>query len=211
MPQWIPQTLWLGQECFIIGGGDSLRGFDWELLKGKLTIGCNDAYIVNPTICVFGDAKEQWMQKHSSGLGRYVANGGFALTNQPRLVQRNPYSWLHTIGRRGSGLHKDALGWNNNTGALAINLALVLGAKKIYLLGYDLGIVPGGKANWYSDVVKPPNHALFAKFTRGFGQVEKDRKILFPNCEVVNVSDVSKLEVFPKVGFKQFWKERNKV
>ncbi|KKL08765.1 hypothetical protein LCGC14_2572580, partial [marine sediment metagenome] len=40
----LPDGAWKGQRCFIIGGGDSLRGFDFSKLKNELVIGINRAY-----------------------------------------------------------------------------------------------------------------------------------------------------------------------
>ena len=35
---------WTGHPCFIIGGGPSLKGFDFNLLEGRKTIGINRAF-----------------------------------------------------------------------------------------------------------------------------------------------------------------------
>ena len=35
---------WLDQRCFIVGGGESLRGFDFNTLKNEHTIGINKAF-----------------------------------------------------------------------------------------------------------------------------------------------------------------------
>ena len=51
MPEWKPEPIWKDQEAFIIGGGPSLRDFDWSLLRDKNTIGCNNAFRLGPDIC----------------------------------------------------------------------------------------------------------------------------------------------------------------
>ena len=40
----LPDKSWKGQRCFIIGGGESLKDFDFSKLKGELTIGINRAF-----------------------------------------------------------------------------------------------------------------------------------------------------------------------
>jgi len=77
MPVWQPTNDWQDQEVFIIGGGDSLRNFDWELLKEERTIGCNDAYKLGPEICkicIFGDVS--WFKENESELTKYSKEKG---------------------------------------------------------------------------------------------------------------------------------------
>ena len=40
-PNTLEDDTWKGRRCFIIGGGPSLRGFDFSSLKGELVIGVN--------------------------------------------------------------------------------------------------------------------------------------------------------------------------
>jgi len=37
----LPDNSWKDEDCYIIGGGPSLKRFNWSLLKGKKTIGIN--------------------------------------------------------------------------------------------------------------------------------------------------------------------------
>jgi hypothetical protein len=47
----LPDGSWEDQRCFIIGGGESLKGFDFSKLKNELVIGVNRAYeVVDCTI-----------------------------------------------------------------------------------------------------------------------------------------------------------------
>lgn len=47
---------WSGRRCWIIGGGPSLKGFDFNTLRGELTIGVNKAFLHHdPTIIFSGD------------------------------------------------------------------------------------------------------------------------------------------------------------
>ena len=40
----LPDDAWKGQRCFIIGGGESLKDFNFSKLKNELVIGVNRAY-----------------------------------------------------------------------------------------------------------------------------------------------------------------------
>lgn len=205
MPRWTPERVWDNQDVFIIGGGRSLKGFDWNLLKGENTIGCNDAFKHGNEICkicVFGDSK--WFKSSEQELARYK---GTVFTNSLQL-QRTRLSWLWTMPREFFGLHEDALGWNNNTGALAINLAVLLGAKRIFLLGFDMHLSRDGRPNWHDSRLEKPNASIYSKFLEGFKKLAADLKKKFPNVEVVNITDKSSLNSFPKIGVKEFWKGR---
>jgi len=206
MPRWIPEKIWNGQDVFIIGGGSSLERFDWNLLKNENTIGCNDAFRHGEEICkicIFGDIK--WFMSFERELAHYK---GIVFTNSSQL-QETKVPWLWTMTRRGMGLYKDALGWNGNTGASAINLALLLGAKRIFLLGFDMHLSQGNKANWHQNRLNKPNKNIYSKFLKGFGKLVVDLKKKFPDVQVINVTNDSSLDLFPKIDVDKFWKERS--
>ena len=78
--------------------------------------------------------------------------------------------------RRSRGLHFNALGWNYNTGAVAINLALLLGAAKINLLGFDMQLGKAGNSNWHENILDKPDKKVYSKFITGFNKVANDLK-----------------------------------
>ncbi len=207
MPRWTPEAKWQDQDVFIIGGGHSLEPFDFNLLKPELTIGCNTAYqygIEICKICFFGDSK--WWKEHKERLEQFK---GAVFTNVPQL-QKDTTPWLWIMGREQRGLSHTALGWNNNTGAGAVNLALLLGAKKVFLLGFDMHLSKNGKPNWHNQLLDKPNKNVYLKFIKGFGRLAKDLPEKFPGSEIFNVTDDSSLNLFPKIGVKKFWDERIK-
>ena len=112
--------------------------------------------------------------------------------------------------RKASGLAADALAWNANTGASAVNLALILGAKRVFLLGFDMHL-SNERQNWHENLLNKPDKAVYQKFIEGFGRLSKSLNKVFPGREIVNVTDNSSMNCFPKVNCKQFWDERKKV
>jgi len=204
MPKWKPEKIWDGEETFIIGGGDSLKNFNWNLLKPLLTIGCNDAYKLGSDICkicFFGDSN--WFEKHEQRLKAY---NGVVFTNSGKIMKQN-IPWVWSTMRKGIGLHQNAVGWNKNTGAAAVNLAMLLGAKTIFLLGFDMQLSKDGKSNWHENEVSKPNPKIYDKFITGFDHVNNGLS-KFPGVEVVNITDNSRLEFFPKIGVNEFWSRR---
>jgi len=206
MPLWKPVQTWLGQDVFIIGGGDSLRKFDFNILKDECVIGCNTAFTLGHEICdvcIFGDAT--WFAKWRHELVNYK---GTLFTNANQLAKSN-IPWLWHLSREMKGLHHNSLGWNKNTGASAINLALILGAKRIYLLGFDMKISKDNRPNWHnrSERAKPE---VYPKFLEMYPKVKADLDKKFPDREVINVNDDSMLDCFPTIGVKKFFMERKK-
>jgi len=213
MPFWTPNPIWKDQDVFIIGGGLSLEKFDWELLRPDrvFTIGCNDAYLRGPdicNICFFGDIK--WWKAHQRGLETYRESGkGSVFTHCPQLQSGKDHTpWLWKMNRESRGLHLDALAWNKNTGAGAVNLALLLGAKRVLLLGFDMHLI-GGRSNWHDNNLDKPNAAVYPRFLKGFERLAKDLPIKFPGCKIINITDDSSLDLFPKIGVKEFWSNYN--
>ena len=205
MPIWQPEEKWKGLEVFIIGGGPSLKEFDWDLLKPEMTIGCNTAFTLGEDvckICVFGDTN--WFDRFEKRLLNFK---GVVFTNLPNFLHTKK-PWIWTMKRKKIGLGVNELGWNANTGALAINLALILGAKIVNLLGFDMGLSDKQEPNWHTESIEKPDKDVYSKFIAAFENVERDRKKLFPNSRIVNVTNGSRLNVFPKVNFDVFWKGR---
>jgi hypothetical protein len=188
-------------DVYIIGGGPSLIGFDWNRLTNKLTLGCNDAYQLGPAICkacVFGDLK--WFAYHDEELAKFP-NPRF--TNEPSLYVHSP-DWLLCMRREGNGLHQNALGWNGNTGAVAINLALVLGAQRVFLLGYDMKAPSKNLVNWHVHNVSKPNMNSYERFKRGMESVKNNLPSVFPGREIINIGPDSDLDCFPKEPIDKF-------
>lgn len=213
MDKWVPTAIWEGDPCYIIGGGPSLKGFDWSVLQGRHVLGCNASMYLGVNtvpVMVFGDGL--FLNQHRDGLDSYAKAGGIVITNS-RLVNRidrkNPPQYLKVMKKEQRGLHHTALGWNNSTGACAINLALLFGADPIYLLGYDMQIDSEGKKNFHNYYSDKATAQVYERFMRGMADVARDLATKFPGRSVINLEDgTSALEVFPKESLKcHFLKE----
>lgn len=208
MPIWQPQEKWKDKEVFIIGGGPSLRKFDWELLKPELTIGCNTAFMLGSDICkvcVFGD--RNWFDVFEAKLVKFK---GAVFTNCVSLLHTK-HPWLWTMSRQQSGLSRTALGWSNNTGVVAINLAFLLGARCVYLLGFDMRRTVE-HSNWHNWIVNEAQVApkVYQLFQLEYKKVVQSWHTVFPDREIFNVTCSSALtpEYFPWLDPDDFWAAR---
>lgn len=185
-----------------------MRTFSWDRLLCECTIGCNTAFRLGEAICkicVFGDYT--WFKHFRKDLEGFH-NPIF--TNVSAL-DKVALPWLWTMKRKGSGLHRDTLGWNGNTGALAINLALLLGAKRIYLMGFDMHRIQD-KPNWHDEVIRPEatHQHVYDTFVRAFGVVVRDWHEKFSDREIYNLTTDSGLpdKLIPWIDPETFWKGR---
>lgn len=195
MPSWTPTQEWKGRTVFIIGGGPSLRTFDFARLFGHPTIGCNAAFKLGAdicNICFFSDAP--WFQRYYDELARFK---GRVVTHCEELRADEP--WLLKMERRVEGLHHDGLGFGCNSGCSAINLALLLGAKKVVLLGFDCkpGEDHSSKPNWHPYHTEVPNPEVFTNFNSGHEAIARDLPVKFPHATIVNATPGSALRCYP--------------
>lgn len=202
MPNWTPKPEWQDQDAIIVGGGASLCNFDFKCLTGKNTIGCNEAYQLGSSLIklvLFSDVS--FWEKNKDKLVKFE---GRVVTCSP-LVLTCPIPWLLQMRRIRDGLHEgNILGWNYSTGAAAVNLAVSLGATRIFLLGFDMGAQSTGRSHWHHAYENTTKVEAYRRFIRGFHNVAASLR-RYPQVEVINVTDGSSLlPAFPRMGFPMF-------
>ena len=148
----ITDGAWQGQPAFIIGGGSSLADFDFARLAGELTIGINAAIYLKPAPTIAYAADIRFMQMVEEE-GTWVSLPSLKVVHnvikgQGESGMLKPETMVNTyhlpIKRKG--------GWGRSivdggvecgavaasfSGAVCLNLADILGADPIYLLGFD--------------------------------------------------------------------------
>ena len=195
MPYWNPDTRWAGEDVYIIGGGPSLSGFQWERLRYKNTIGCNAAFRLGVDICkvvIFSDLK--WYHEFKEELAQFK---GDVFTHCDSL-HAEPVEWLKTYRREKRGLHKSALCFGGNTGCGAVNLALIMGARRVFLMGFDCTPPVNDKSHWHNWRIERPNLAVYPKFIEGWSSVHATLGSVFPGTQIINLNPDSGIPFFPK-------------
>jgi len=193
---------WQGRRCFIIGGGSSLRDFDWSLLDGELTIGINKALEkIEPTIMLSMDSR----------FYDWLINGELGEELKRKFENYKGYKvWLNTINHNfgedvylidsagekalTKSLH-DGLGHGSNSGYVALNLAMVLGANPIYLLGFDMkGDGQGKQSWWHGGYPVNQGEKVFNRMTECFEAAADE--IAARGFRVINMNEDSGLKCF---------------
>lgn len=136
---------WAGHRCFIMGGGPSLRGFDFSQLKGEKIIVINRAFEVCPFADIMFSMDNRfynWLVRGQlpGSLEKFMAFKGLKVWLE---VSNNSYHHgiYYVVGLPTDGIPyslKAGIYHGNHSGYGALQLALVLGAGPIYLLGYDM-------------------------------------------------------------------------
>ena len=201
---WKPSPIWQGQPAYLIGGGSSLLGFDFNLLRGHNTVGSNHAFELGSEIVshlVFADA--DWFHKVQHEVKEKYKG---TIVSLAPAINESYYPWIKKMQRIKEGLgFDDGLGWNYSSGAIAMNLALSLGASQLYLLGYDLHANAKGKTHWHNRYAGASSKDSFARFNKGFRAVKDGMAKRYPNVRVFNVTDgESGLKLWPNISFASF-------
>lgn len=104
--------------------------------------------------------------------------------------------------------------WNENSGAAALEFAIMSGAKKIYLFGFDMQNSPEGESRWHRVYqARDPkkysynNHPKYSKFFEGFKSIAVEAHDM--GVEIINASLASALDMFPKKSFYEAIHEIN--
>ena len=188
--------MWPEGECFILGGGPSLRDVKVEQLKNRRVIAVNNAYKLGDWIDVmfFGDCR--WLDEHRNALLNFA---GLKVTTCERHTSK---PGIKVVRRRNTpfGIFTDPgiLAWNLSSGASAINLAVHFGVKRIVLLGFDMR-KNGDQWNWHNDYAprRRSGEGPYPRFLGPFPHIARDLKQ--QDVECLDASPGSALDVFPQV------------
>lgn len=165
------------------------------------TIAVNDAVRLAPWADVLYSSDVPWWKRfHRSG--QTFAGLKYAASVGGRQL-RDDYPWpdvtvLKNTGIAGLETNPNGLKNYNNSGGAAINLAVHFGAKRIVLLGYDMGLGPNHRKHFHGDV---GNSSPYADFRRHIATMVEPLKAL--NVDVINCSRHTKLLCFPRMDLEQ--------
>ena len=147
---------WSDRPCFIVGGGPSLRGFEFSKLNSKHTIAVNRAQeYIYPTILFFMDNETFYQEVMGGHFGRMARE---RFINAPLKISLNitgamydhkVYSVPMSEKAAMTTDIRDGLFEGDNSGFAALNLAVCLRANPIYLLGFDMSSNGTGLQSWF--------------------------------------------------------------
>jgi len=101
---------------------------------------------------------------------------------------------LFNAGWEGLSLQQDEIITTHNSGGAAINVAVLIGAKRVVLVGYDMGPDDQGRAHFY-DKGAMSVHSQYRTFRKRIATMVQP--LMDAGVEVVNCSRRTALECFP--------------
>lgn len=200
----IPKGLWKNRRCFVVGGGPSLKGFDFDQLQGELTIGINRAFeIFSPTILFCVDIRVWgWIVRGEFGSDSTEKYNNF----KGRKVWVNTPSFIFPKDIATVELN-DLQPCGDNSGHAAINLAILLGANPIYLLGFDMKMDKKDQVRWHDGYPEKQPKTVYKGFVEA---LEKDTgRIKETGTTIINLTPSSALKCFKKSTIKAVLRKKH--
>lgn len=203
LPEWKVPKIWPDSSVVVIGGGPSVKNTDLSLLHPYRVIAVNNSYqLGNWDVLFFGD--ERWYYWHKQGIWDFP---GMVVTCNPH---NQKFKGVLYVKRDESkfGISEDnsKLRWNLNSGAAAINLAVLFGAKRIILVGFDMKHGKCGNSHWHGwhtqiQSRNPLDNKPYARHMESFPKIKEDADRL--GIEIINTCMDSAIEIFPKVELEK--------
>lgn len=208
----LPQGAWSGQRCFIVGGGPSARDFDFSLLRNELVIGINRAFeVCDPTILYAMDER-LWGWIETGQLGeecraRFRSFRGIrcwvVFNRNPSVPVDEAFFVRNVPGVPLSSNLADGVHSGTHSGYGALNLAILLGANPIYLIGYDMDKSKEKQKVWWHSGYPSDGQtsAVYDLFRGEFRENESTfRDLSAAGTRIVNLNPHSSLTLFDRVS-----------
>ena len=209
---------WEGETVALFGGGPSLTREQIAEVEGRAkAIAINHAYLWAPWAEAHYAADSHWHRWHTEGIGKpligmkaaevkvcwgafggekcSIQNSGANIEDPAVHILRNKTFPDHSIGL---SLDPEALVTGRNSGFQALNLAILAGAARVILLGFDAQPDRDGKSHFFGEHPKATSSQAYPEYMRAFSAAE--RPIKAAGVEVLNCSPGSAINSFPKVA-----------
>ena len=197
---------------FVLGGGPSLSTFNFSKLKNEDTICSNQAVFDVPSPDYFITCDYMFVKRTKAvKLDQlnctmvFVANfiDGVIQDVKGKIVDiEKNYSYdlcqfdmiIKCRKRSGMGLTFKDFRSGRNSGYCGLQLAVLLGYRKIYLLGMDF-VVVRKRTHYHNKYMVDPEkfskklHAYYNEFVSGLEQLKRMR----PEVDIISMSEISKL------------------
>ena len=212
--------VWKEQTVAVIGGGPSLTQAQVEAVRGTKCIAVNDAFLWAPWADVCYAADMKWHTWMTQGY-RVLPGGAKQPIDKPRLGlkaadvvarwrdfqgQKCSVEWegtdlpdsVHMLRNRngdvhGFGLSSDPsfLVTGRNSGAQAMNIAVLSGATRILLLGIDGGPDKDGQTHFHGGHPSACTPSVWDAIRQSFSAMEHELERL--KIKVINCSPISQI------------------
>lgn len=195
---------WPESTVFCLGGG-TITPAEVEAIRGAgRVIAVNDAYRLAPWADALYAADRTWWHHHR-GVPDFTGEK-YGMRSKVATERDRPFPdgvrVLHHAARAGlsddpSTLYIGGSG-ESNSGHQAIGLAVLKGARRIILLGYDLQLLANGRAHWFGDhPVAIRQRSNYLAYRKPFATLVEPLQAR--GITLLNASSHTALTCFPRV------------
>lgn len=196
------KPIWQGEACIVAASGPSLtqdvtdRCWDaWRCGHNVITV--SDAYKLMRWADVLYSCDERWWNYHKPDFhGQRWSSHEKGIND--KIVTAKKHGLNLVAGRSADGFSADPsrIHYGSNSGFQAINLAILFGAVRIVLVGFNMQDV-GGKSHFFGDHPKPLRRG--ADYKRFLPHFKKAAKTLPAGVTIVNATPNTALTCFPRM------------
>ena len=225
---WFVPRIWDEGDVWIIGGGPSLiKQFRIpDEVVQRVMSGTSPANVYSPYLSFLHDKHcigvnmsfklGNWIDMVFFGDNNFFFQNKYELAAFPGIkvcchTDAERYDWVKYLSKdpKGRGISESprTVCWNNNSGAAAISVAANAGARRIYLLGFDMKLDSKKMQHWHDLYGKGEctdmrrlQRLPFDRHLRSFSAVEQDAKRR--GITILNVNPESEITEFPKISME---------
>jgi hypothetical protein len=186
--------------------GPSLTAADVERCRGRaVVVAVNDAHRLAPWADVLYSSDRYWWAYHKGvpAFGGARATIEYSPGRAPRELEKFcAFVYYRQTGHEGLETAPDGLRTcGQNSGGAALNLAVHLGARRVILLGYDMGDTTG-RRHFFGPHPGPINgRHNFPRWRQAFATMVEPLRAA--GVEVINCTRTTSLGAFPCVALEE--------
>jgi len=190
-------------QCVVAATGPSLTPAVAAQCVGQHVVAVNDAYRLFPAADVLYACDPDWWELHQGcpGFAGEKWSSHDPLNNNDKLATAQRFGLRLVGGRDGEGFSFDpkAVHYGSNSGFQAINLALLMGVRRVLLVGFDMHSRAG--RHFFGDHPEPlSNYMRFETLVPTF---RRAAALLPPDRQIINCTPGSALDCFPALSLEE--------
>lgn len=217
----VSEPWWDNDLVAIVGAGPSLRGFDFEVLKGRCRVVAVKEMIFELPWADCGFAIDPpWMRRKHENLMEIAEKMVFAVDHDgiPRKYTVIPGATYHQRTRAdGLSFDPDIITCGGTSGYAALNYVTLKRARNILLLGFDYRVKPGDlrTGHHYKDESYPwyhrQNERYWANWADDFDLCAHQLRQFGVNVYLLKTEFKSAITAFQEVDVESFLSIKSQV
>lgn len=160
----------------------------------------NDCFRIAPWADALVALDTDWWERHGRAVGEQFE--GEIFSPDPDVRDKFGAVFVPSTIRAGLSLSWDVAHFGADSGQWAIQIAVLHGARRILLLGYDMGDGPSGERHWFGDhPAGLRNSSPYELFLEKYATLPA--WCAEHGVEIINCTRRSRLDCFPRSALRE--------